>query len=315
MVFLRRAALLAAVIPMITLAACGGDKLNNGGDNNTGGGKGNLVLSGQNYTEMLVMGEMYKAVLEKAGYTVTFKKVATRNLYMPQLESGNVDIVPEYLSSATDYLTQQAHGADAPSVATSDVGATLAKFKALGAKKGLDALEPSNATDQNAFFVTKKFADSKSLKSLSDLAALNQPIRLAAASDCPDRGDCAKGLKSTYGLDIKQVLPLGFGTTQTKDSVLKGESLLGQSGTTDGTLDTLGLVLLADDKSLQHAENLIPLINADFLKAHPDVAPILNKLSSTLTTADLAKLNFDVDSNRQEPSVVAQDYLKSKGLL
>jgi osmoprotectant transport system substrate-binding protein len=314
MVHFRKLAVLAAVVPVVGLAACGSDdKLDSGSSSD--GDKGTVVVSGQAYTEMLVMGNMYEQVLQKAGYQTELKPVKTRDLYLPGLVKGSIQVVPEYLSSITDAVNQQVNGADAASPATADVDKTLATLKSLGAKTGLDALTPSQATDQNAFAVSKKFADANNLTTLSDLAAMGKPITLAAASDCPDRTDCKIGLEKTYGLKIKKVLPLGFGTTQTKNSVLKGESQLGLVGTTDGSLDQLGLVILDDDKKLQHAENLVPVVNAKWLAKHSDVKAALDKLSSTLTTDDLAKMNAQVDSERKDPADVAKDYLTSKGLI
>jgi osmoprotectant transport system substrate-binding protein len=311
MLKIRKLAIAAAVVPLVALAACGGSSNKLGGS----GDKGTVVISGQNYTEMLVMGYVYEQVLQKAGYTTQFKPVGTRDLYLPGLEKGSIQVVPEYLSSMTDALNQQINGADAKSAASSDVSKTLATLKTLGAKKGLDALRPSDATDQNAFFVTKKFATANHLTTLSDLGALGKPMTLAAASDCGARPECKGGLESVYGLKITKVLPLGFGTTQAKNSVLHGESQLGETGTTDGSLSQLGLVILKDDKAWQHAENLVPVVNAAFLKKHPDLKAILDKLSSTLTTADLANMNLQVDSQRKKPSDVAKAYLTSKGLL
>ncbi len=311
MVQIRKLAVAAAVVPILALAACGGSSNKLGGS----GDKGTIVISGQNYTEMLVMGSIYEQVLQKAGYTTQFKPVGTRDLYLPGLEKGSIDVVPEYLSSMTDALNQQINGADAKSAASSDVSKTLATLKSLGAKKGLDALQPSDATDQNAFFVTKKFAAANHLTTLSDLGALGKPITLAAASDCTARPECKLGLQKIYGMKITKVLPLGFETTQTKNSVLHGESQLGETGTTDGSLSQLGLVILKDDKGWQHAENLVPVVNAAFLKKHPDLKATLDKLSSTLTTADLANMNAQVDSQRKKPSDVAKAYLTSKGLL
>ena len=73
--------------------------------------------------------------------------------------------------------------------------------------------------------------------------------------------------------------------------------------------------MLQDDKGIQPAQNLIPATNSSFIKAHPDVATILNKLSATLTTGDLAALDLKVNVNREQPDAVARDYLDSKGLL
>ena len=129
------------------------------------------------------------------------------------------------------------------------------------------------------------------------------------------RTDCEIGLEKTYGLDITKVEPLGFGTTGTKDALEKGEVDLGQVGTSDATLESLGLVLLEDDKDLQNAENLVPMANSEFLAENPDVAEILNEMSACLSTDDLATMIGKVDLERELPEDVAGAYLEDKGLI
>ena len=163
--------------------------------------------------------------------------------------------------------------------------------------------------------MTKAFSQKHHVTSLSQLAALNIPISLAAAPDCPQRDDCKLGLEKVYGLKITKFEGLGFGTTQTKNALKSGEVNLGQVGTSDGSLNAFGLVVLADDKHLENAENLVPVVNSKFLDAHSNVADVLNKLSAVLTTDDLKSLNAKVDVQRQLPEDVAKSYLQSKGLL
>jgi osmoprotectant transport system substrate-binding protein len=305
-----------AAATLLAGAACSNDSGGDGGSNSPGtGDKGDISLSGQNFGEMQIMAAMYEQVLENAGYTVDVKLVDTRDVYEPQLESGAVDIAPDYLAGMADFLNTKANGAKAPSISKNSAEETLTALKPLAADAGITMLEPAKATDQNAFAVTKDFAQQNNLTTLSDLAAMNQPITLAAAPDCKGRPDCEGGLSDVYGLNIVKILGTGFDSAETKDSVTKGESQLGLVATTDGALDQENLVILQDDKGIQPAQNLIPAVNSDFLKDNPDVATILNKLSATLTTDDLAALDLKVDVNREQPGDVAQEYLDSKGLL
>jgi osmoprotectant transport system substrate-binding protein len=310
----RTIALAATTVALLASAACGGDSLeDDSGDG--GGGGGNVVLSGQNFTEMQIMAAMYAQVLEKAGYDVTTKLVSTRDVYIDQMKSGKVDVVPEYLSGLADYLNIDANGENAKPISSNDPGSTLEGLKPLAEQYNITLLTPSQATDQNAFFVTKDFAEQNSLTALSDVAALGEPVTLAAAEDCVGRSDCEKGLTDVYGIDIKEVLPTGFGSAPTKEAVKDGEAQLGLTGTTDGTLDAMGLMLLEDDKGIQPAQNLIPAVSSQFLDDHPDVAEPLNELSATLTTEDLAQMNVQVDVERQKPEDVAQSYLQEQDLL
>ncbi len=308
---------LALGLVMVGAACANNSTSGDSGSSSPGGSgdKGSITLSGQDFTEMQIMASMYQQVLENAGYTVTVKLVGTRDIYVPQLTSGAVDVVPDYLAGMADFLNAQANGANAKPISSNSAQATLDALKPLADDAGITMLDPAKATDQNAFAVTKQMADANNLSTLSDLAALNKPIVLAAASDCQGRSDCEGGLSGTYGLNITKILPLGFDTTQTKDSVTSGESQLGEVATTDGALEQENLVLLQDDKGIQPAQNLIPAVNTTFIKAHPDVATVLNKLSATLTTADLASLDLKVGVNREKPDAVAKEYLDSKNLL
>ena len=159
-----------------------------------------------------------------------------------------------------DFMNGKANGKSAPSISSSDAQATLGKLKPLLDKAGLTAFAALRQ-DSNAFAVSKKLADANHLTSLSDLGKLNKPIRLAATTECPVRPFCQPGLEKTYGLKIADLLPLGFGTPQAKQAVVSGKADMVLTGTTDATLDGLGLVLLKDDKGLQHADNLVPIVN------------------------------------------------------
>ena len=107
-------------------------------------------------------------------------------------------------------------------------------------------------------------------------------------------------------------MPLDFGSAQVKDAVKNGEVDLGETGTTDGSLADLGLVLLEDDKGIQPAQNLTPAVNADFLADNPDLEDVFNALSAALTTEDLAAMNLQVDVERQKPEDVARSSSRTR---
>lgn len=301
----------------VALSACGGD---DAGDASSEGGDAaatseTITVGGATFTESAIMMEMYKALLEDGGYTVEVKPVENRELYAPELESGSIDVVPEYAATLADYLNRDINGPDAEPVATGDVDETVEALRPLAEQKGLEVLEPADAANQNAFFVTEDFAKEHDLTTLSDLAALDQPIVLAGTQECPERPKCELGLEQVYGLEITEDLPLGFGSVQNKQAVVEGDAQLGLAGTTDGTLGALGLVVLEDDKSLQNADNLVPVVNAEGPAGSDEVAELLNTLSETLTTEDLAELNRMVDEDREQAADVAMAYLEEQGLV
>ncbi len=300
-------------LPLLALSACGSDNFekNSGG----GGGGGAVTIVGQKFTEADIMTQLYRQLLEKAGYQTEVKNLGARDIYLGPLQKGDVQVSADYLSSMTEALNRKANGDDAEPVASADVDATLAKLNELGKKYGIAALQPAEAEDANAYAVTKEFAQKNNLKTLSDLGELDQPIALAANSDCSERADCAKGLKSVYGIKLSKIEPLGFDSPETKNAAKNGEVQLAQVATSDGTLDSLGLVVLEDDKDWQNAENLVPVVNAAWLEKNAKAKDALNKLSDVLTTDDLKELNAKVDQERQQASQVAEDYLKEKGLI
>lgn len=305
----RRWALALATLPLALTAACG---------SSGGGFEGSadkVTIVGQKFTEADVMTQLYKGVLDDAGFKTDVKNLGTRDVYLGPLEKGDVDVAADYLSSMTEALNKKANGADAAPVASPDQAATLAKLSDLGKKYGLTPLSPAKAEDANAYAVTKEFAAKNHLTTLSDLGKLGQPIKLAANSDCPERADCKLGLEKVYGVKIAAVEPLGFDSAATKDAAKKGEVQLAQVATTDATLENLGLVILTDDKNWQNAENLVPVVNTKWIDKNPKAKKALDKLSETLTTEDLMKLNAKVDQDREQASQVAEDYLKEKGLI
>lgn len=323
----KRAAVLATAAGLaISLTACGdgdGEDVFSEGDEGGGSttaaeGGGELTVGGANFTEAVIMQEMYAALLQDAGYTVDVQSVDNREIYEPALESGEIDIVPEYAATFAEYLNGAINGPEAPAespIATTDAQETVEAARPLAEQRGLSILEPAEAANQNAFAVSQQFADDNNLTTLSDLGALGEPITLAAVEECPDRPFCEPGLESLYGIDIVDPpLALGFSTTQTKQAVQNGDAQLGLVSTTDGTLDQFELVVLEDDQSLQLADNLVPVVNTE--SAGDDtVAEVLDALSGVLTTDDLAQLNLQVDAERQQAPDVAVAYLEENGLL
>lgn len=298
----------------LALSACGGDD-----DGGSGGeAKGDLVVGGANsFTEAVLLEEAYKAVLEDAGYGVTIESAESREIYGPLLESGEIDVVPEFAATAAEYLNAAENGPDAPAeapIATPDVQETVDAMRPLAQARGLEVLEPSEAASQNGFAVSADFASENGVSTLTDLGELGQPIVLAGTEECPDRPFCEPGLEETYGIDITKVDPLGYGTPQAKDAVVSGEAQLAQVGTTDGTLGDLGLVLLEDDQNLQLADNVVPLVNAESAEDGA-IAEALAPFHETLTTEDLAMMQAQVTSERQREADVVQAYLEDKDLL
>jgi osmoprotectant transport system substrate-binding protein len=273
-----------------------------------------LVIGSAGFTESDLLAQMYSLLLRKAGYGTEILSVANRELYEPALESGQIDVVPEYAATFADWLNAKKNGADAAPVGSPDLDATMRALRALAAPRGLTVLDAGKAVDQNAFAVTAAFAEQHRLKTLSDLGRSGLKVRLAAGDECVQRPYCEPGLKKVYGIDVTAVDPKGVGTTQAKKAVQSGQDQLVLTTSTDATLDDFGLVLLKDDKKLQNADYLVPVVNRSRAGSE-SVAKALGRLNSVLTTADLASMNEQVDSWRRLPQDVARTYLEEKGLL
>ncbi|RFU86336.1 amino acid ABC transporter substrate-binding protein [Streptomyces triticagri] len=302
------------------LAACGGDSLegdDGGKDSGKDGGssaKGRIVVGSAGFTESKVMAELYSRILADAGYETSIKTVENRELYEPALAKGQIDVVPEYAATLAEFLNTEKNGPDAKPVASSDVEDTVAALEKLAGPRGLKVLPAGKAVDQNAFAVTKDYAKKNGLKTLSDLGKKDLKVKIAAGDECEVRPFCAPGLKKTYGIDVTGIDPKGVGTPQAKQAVKDGTDQLVLTTTTDATLENFGLVLLDDDKKLQNADNILPVVNAKDAGGK-EIADALGKLTETLTTEDLVVLNRKVDAERVKEADAAKDYLESKGLI
>ncbi|MFH9134008.1 ABC transporter substrate-binding protein [Streptomyces sp. NPDC017524] len=309
----RRA--LAALVLLAATACTAGPALENQGEVTAPpGDSAHLTVGSAGFTESDLLAQLYALLLEHAGYSADIISVTNREIYEPALENGRIDVVAEYAATFADWLNAKANGADAPPVGSPDLATTMKELRSLATPRGLTVLAPGRAVDQNAFAVTAAYAEEHGLKTLSDVGAAKLPVRLAAGDECVQRPYCAPGLRRTYGIDVVAVDPKGVGTTQAKQAVQNGQDQMVLTTTTDATLDQFGLVLLEDDKKLQNADYVVPVVNRA-RAGSTGVRDALDRLNTVLTTADLASMNEQVDSWRRLPEDVARAYLESRRLL
>src|SRR5436190_7618631 len=192
------------------LTACGSSNSSSPTASDTGSSasmdRGTVRISGQNFTEAEIVADMYAAVLEKAGYTPDVHLVDTRDVYM-KIFPEKLDVVPEYTGSIVEFLNGTYNGSNAKPITVSDPQKSIDKAKPLLDKAGITLLNPSAATDTNAFFVSKDYSEQNNVTKLSDLKG--KSVTLAAAPDCKGRLDCEGRLPSAYGIKITKILPLG----------------------------------------------------------------------------------------------------------
>ncbi|MES9526030.1 ABC transporter substrate-binding protein [Streptomyces capoamus] len=310
----RRGALAALTLLVLGGCATGPALEHRGQVTAPPGDSRHLTIGSAGFTESDLLAQLYAQLLDQAGYRTSVLTVANRELYEPALESGQIDVVPEYAATFADWLGAKAHGAGAPPAGSPDLAATMRALRRLAAPRGLTVLPPGRAVDQNAFAVSAAYARRHRLRTLSDLGASGLKVRLAAGDECVQRPYCAPGLRKVYGIDVTGIDPKGVGTTPAKRAVQTGRDQMVLTTTTDATLGAFGLVLLADDKRLQNADYVVPVVNRA-RAGGPGVTKALGRLNDVLTTGDLAAMNQKVDSWRRLPADVARAYLKDKGLL
>jgi osmoprotectant transport system substrate-binding protein len=169
-------------------------------------------------------------------------------------------------------------------------------------------LTPSAAVDQNAYAVTKDTQTKYSLTKLSDLAPIGNKLTLGAGPECPTRPYCQPGLQKTYGITFKAFKPLDTDGPLTRAAFKNGSIDVGLVFSSDGDLNSLGLVVLQDDKHLENADNVVPVLRQ--AAASAEVTRVLNAIDAKLTTADLVTMNSQVGAQHQDANAVALAWLQ-----
>jgi osmoprotectant transport system substrate-binding protein len=207
-------------------------------DGITKGPGGSIVIGAANFSESQTLGSLYEIVLKAAGYTASVQQIGNRELYEADLESGKIQVVPEYAGTLAEFLNKKVNGANAAPIASGDIDKTLSALKEVGAKVGLTFGKASEAADQNAFAVTKALADKHSLKTLSDFASKcsGTATVLGGPPECPQRPFCQPGLEQTYGLKVGKFAALDVGGPQTKNALKTGAITIGLVFSSDGSL-------------------------------------------------------------------------------
>ena len=291
------------IVSALVASACGGA-------GTSGGAKPAITIGSTNFSEQLVLGELYGQILEANGYAVTRKfNLGNREIVFPALQSGQIDMEVDYLATLLAFVDKTATGSTDPK----QTAATLQKALT---SRGVTVLDYAPAVDQNGFVVTRATADKYRLAKLSDLAPIANQLVLGGPPECPNREFCALGLKSKYGLTFKEFKPLDIGGPLTVQALVGGQIDVALLFTSDATIAVRGFVLLEDDKQLQLSDNVAPVVRNEYLsKAGDDFKKIVNSVAPKLTTAELTGLNKLVQVDKKEPKDVAKEWLKKQGLI
>ena len=298
----------AALALVLVAGACG---KSGGGAKTTGTTvkKEAITIASTNFSENVTLAYLYGKALQGKGYPVTFKtNIGSRQIEQPALLKGEVDAYPAYAASELEYLNNNA------GQASPDAQQTTNKLRDLFAPKGVSVLDSSSAIDTNAFAVTKATADKYHLKKMSDLAAVASQLILAVPPECPTNKYCGVGLKSVYGLDVshgfKEVKLIEVGALA-DNALANGDVQVAEVLSTDGLALSKGFVILDDDKHLQNADNVVPVIRTP--KLNNEIRDLWNSVSSKLTTSELLGLNKKTDVDKEDPATVASQWLRDHG--
>ena len=298
---MRRSVPVVLTILGLLAAACGGG---------AAGPKPDVIVGSTNFYEQVTLGELYAQVLEGNGYKVTRRfNLGNREIVQPALQSGQIHVLAEYLATLVVFLDKNAKP-------TTDKTATAKILQDLLTPKGLTVLQPADATDQNGIVVTKDTAAKHNLKKISDLAPVAKDLVFGGPPECPNREFCAVGLRNTYGITFKEFKPLDAGGPLTV-AALEGKQIdVALLFTSDPTIASKSFVLLEDDKKLQLADNIAPVVRNDLLaKDDGGIKRHLDAVSAKLSQSELTELNKQVALDKKDSKDVAAAWLKKHALI
>jgi osmoprotectant transport system substrate-binding protein len=259
------------------------------------------------FTENQLVAEMYAQVLERAGYTVERAfDLRSREVSQSALESGQIDVKPEYLSSLLLFLDPNAQASNDPTQVARQVGEHLGQ-------KGITVLRPSPAQDTNQFVANAKAAQAFNLTTLSSLAPVADRLSIGAPPECPLRPFCLPGLRDVYGILFEDFEPLDAGGPLTVAALNSDDVQIGLMFSTDPSIEANGFIPLLDDKHLQDAENITPVIRTE--KLDDEVRRLLDAVSARLSNDTVTELVGKIVLDGQDVAAVAKGFLAANDLV
>lgn len=272
--------------------------------------KATIRVASFNFSESIILAHIYGGALKNKGYTIDYRdKLGNREIVEPSLENGLIDLYAGYAATDLNFVDKRQGLA---LEAGTDAAANVQGINSRLSSKGIKALDPSPAVDQNAFAVTKAEADQYHLTKLSDVTpAIASQWTLGGPPECPQRPFCALGLQSVYGLKFKSFKSLDTGGPLTFTALKQGSINIGLVFSSDGGISANNFVVLEDDKHLQQADNVVPLIRNDV--SNSEVVALLNSIDAKLNTPDLTAMNKSADVDKQDPADIAATWVKNHG--
>jgi osmoprotectant transport system substrate-binding protein len=270
-----------------------------------------IRLASFDFPESELLAQLYGQALGQHGFPVEqVVQLGAREVVVPALEQGKIDMVPEYQGSALNFLN------DRDRVATADQALTHARLEQAFAPRGVSVLAYAPAQDRNGFVVSGDLARRHGLEKLSDLTPMARRLSFGGPPECAQRPLCLEGLEDVYKLRFARFEPMPSRDV-TAAALGTGEIDVGMIDTTDPNLLKPGtdLVQLADDKRLQPADNVVPVVRREVVDAYgPPLVRLVNAVSARLSTADLTSLNRQV-ADGQPAAQVATAWLRAHTII
>jgi osmoprotectant transport system substrate-binding protein len=300
--FVRTAALGAAMLVVVAACSSGGG----------GSAKPDIRIGSDGFYESKLVAEMYAQVLEADGYKVTRNLgIGAREVRQPALESGQIDLSPEYVGSGLGYYDPAAPTGDGPTNREA-----LAKVLK---EKGISVFAISPGEDTNAAVVRKDTADQYSLTKMSDLPAVQNDLKWGLPPDCDANPLCKDALES-YGITYPPAQREALAACDAPIAeALENKGVdFAWLCSTQPAIAQKGFVALEDDKNTQPAENMTAIVRDDYLAKVGDAKAfqaLLDKVSALLTTEELTRLGVEVAVNQKSEADVAKAFLTENALL
>lgn len=267
-------------------------------------GSDSIVVGSAAFPESELLADIYAGALKAKGVTVSTKlNIGSREVYVPALKNGEINLIPEYTGNFALYLNKSADVAD-------DAKAYASLQAAL--PDGLTALTPAKAQDKDSVAVSAATAAKYNLKSIADFAPVAGQLVLGGPPEWKTRENGVPGLAKVYGVTFKEFKPLDTAGPLTVQALKNGQVQAANLFTTDPAIKANGFVVLDDPKSLFGSQQVVPVITK--AKASATVTGALDAVSAKLDTDTLATLVTKVVVDKQDASAVADEWLKAQGL-
>jgi Periplasmic glycine betaine/choline-binding (lipo)protein of an ABC-type transport system (osmoprotectant binding protein) len=262
-----------------------------------------ITIGSKDFTENLIVAEVYADALEAHGYKVNRKFNIGSSIIHQAITSGQIDLYPEYTGTAL--LTILKHSLVTDPKKVYDI--VKAQYKS---KYNIIWLNDSPANDSQGLVIATSVAKKYKIKTISDLQKNAGKIRFASQGEFDQRSDGLPALIKTYG-------KFNFKSEAIYDNSLKyqilstGKADLAVAYTTEGQLVDPKYLVLVDDKHVWPPYNLAPIVRKAALDKNPGISNILNQVSALIDTKAITALNAKVDVDKQEYEDVAKNFYKS----